>query len=468
MGKHAVLSALAALLLFGCDKEPTVNATGTEEEQRASVERVKDSLPDDQRSDFEEAMQALLFSEVDGLEDWTDSEGLARRLKDRIDGKTGSEIIAEGEQVIAERKERERQQTISEIRELAEKLDPAAEALCAKFVVQRSVFRRSGSGPWDTRPSINLVVSNETDHPISRAYFHALLLTPGRAVPWVDDEFQYAIPGGLEPGEVAEWSLRPNMFGSWTRVPDDRHDAVLIVRAVGLDGPDGESLTGERLTSFEKERLQTLLDSVEFDGAARIKESMESRSGMLEQWRDVATKRVTLDEIALLRQRRMAFENERHAYESAAEAAEEQLSEFVVERSRFYWKEGLLGDEPVIELTLRNGTDHAIGRFFAVGVLSSPEREKPWIEESFNYTVRGGLEPGETQQFKLAPTRYTEWGRAPKDRSDMIFTVTIERLEDADGNDLFQVEENEEVAWSDEDEARLAALQAIAAEQGWN
>ncbi len=479
MWKLIVIAVSITFFLSGCGREPTVNAKGTDEEQQASIERVKESLPEDQRDDFEEAMKTLLFADIESLRDITDSDGMVRRLQDRIDGKTGTEIIAEAEQIAskreerrrqmeADRKERERQQAIQEIEEIAAKLNPAAEELCAKFIVRRSLFRHGSGGLMGRRNSIDLVVSNETGRPVSRVYFHALLLTPGRAVPWVDDEFNYSIPGGLEPGETAEWSLRPNMFGSWGNVDEERNDAVLIVRTVGLDGPDGESMTGERLSDYERNRLTSLLESVEFDGAYNIKASLQSYEDMLDRWKDAAMRRVALDEITLLEQRRAAFADEQQRIEAARSRAESELSKFIVERSRFYWQDGVLGDEPVIDVTLRNDTSHSIGRFYAIGVLSSPGREKPWLEESFNYSIRGGMEPGESQQFKLAPNRYSEWGGAPKDHPDMIFTVSIERLDDADGNRLFEIVEGATIEWTEQDAARLEALQTLATEQGWD
>lgn len=478
MWKLLAVTASIALLLSGCGREPTVDAKGTDEEQQASIERVKESLPEDQHDDFEEAMKTLLFADIESLRDLADGDGLVRRMQDRIDGKTGSEIIAEAGQVAAEReerrlreeaerKERERQQAIQEIEEIAAKLNPTAEELCAKFIVRRSLFRQGSGGLMGRSGAIDLVVSNETGRPVSRAYFHALLLTPGRAVPWVDDEFNYSIPGGLEPGETAEWSLRPNMFGSWSNLDEERSDAVLIIRTVGLDGSDGESMTGARLSDYERNRLTSLLESVDFDGASRITAALRSREDMLEKWKDAAMRRGALDEIVFLEQRYASFADEQKRIEADRSRADRERAGFIVERSRFYWQDGILGDEPVIDVTLRNDTSRSIGRFYATGVLSSPGREKPWLEESFNYSIRGGMEPGETQQFKLAPNRYSEWGKAPQDQPDMVFTVSIERLDDAGGNRLFEPEDEATIEWTDQDAERLEALRTVAKEQGW-
>lgn len=448
--RFLTLATVTILLIGGCGEDPTVNAKGSDEEQKASIERVKDSLPEDRRDDFEEAMKTLLFSDIQNLGDLADGDGMVRRLQDRIDGKTGEEIIAEAEKAREERKQREREQAISEIEEIAAKLDPASEETLANFVVERSLFSRSGGGYLGSDASINLVVRNDTGRAVSRAYFQAMLLTPGRSVPWVDAEFNYDIPGGLEPGESAEWDLRPNMFGEWSKAPDDREDTVFIVRTIGLDGPDGESLTGDRFTPRDEERLSSLMESIEFDGESAIQSSIDARSEMLERWREAATRRSALMELGLLRERK-----------AQADAARAGLANFEVTRSRFYWSEDRFSREPVIDLTVRNGTGETVTRFRAQGVLSSPGRETPWVDDSFSYAIRGGMEPGETEQFKLAPNMFGAWASAPRDRTDMILTVSILSVEGADGEDLFDVD------WEPEDESRLAAIEQMVSEQSW-
>ncbi|MEQ9207297.1 MAG: hypothetical protein RLN78_08015 [Phycisphaerales bacterium] len=448
--RSLTFATITILLIAGCGKDPTVNAKGSDEEQKASIESVKDSLPVDRRDDFEEAMKTLLFSDFESLSDLADGEGMVRRLQDQIDGKTGEEIIAEAEKAREQRKQRERDQAITEIEEIVAKLSPETEKILANFVVERSLFIPSGGGYLGSDASINLVVRNDTDHAVSRTYFQAILLTPGRSVPWVDAEFNYDIPGGLEPGESAEWNLRPNMFGEWSKAPDDRDDTVFIVRAIGLDDADGASITGERFTPRDQERLASLMGSIEFEGESRIQSSIDARSEMLDRWREAAMRRSALIELALLRDRK-----------AQADAARSSLVQFEVTRSRFYWNEDRFSRDPVIDLTVHNGTGETVTRFRAQGVLSSPGRETPWVEDSFSYAIRGGMEHGETEQFKLSPNMFGSWASAPRDRTDMVLTVSILSIEDSDGEDLFEVE------WEPEDDARFAALEQMVAAQRW-
>jgi len=55
--------------------------------------------------------------------------------------------------------------------------------------------------------TIELTVQNDTALPVSRAYFRAVYASPGRSIAWVEDTFNYQIPGGLEPGEKSTWKL---------------------------------------------------------------------------------------------------------------------------------------------------------------------------------------------------------------------------------------------------------------------
>jgi hypothetical protein len=70
-------------------------------------------------------------------------------------------------------------------------------------------------------------------------------------VPWVDEDFNNEMAGGLEPGESKRLQLSPNMFFNWgPRETQDRNDLVLAVKAVNAEGGDKKKLVAslERLT----------------------------------------------------------------------------------------------------------------------------------------------------------------------------------------------------------------------------
>lgn len=88
---------------------------------------------------------------------------------------------------------------------------------------------------------------------------------------------------------------------------------------------------------------------------------------------------------------------------------------------------------PSVSFTIRNDTKKAISRIWADAVLTSTGRKVPWIKDSFNYIIRGGLNPGETQRLNLDPGMFSEWATL-ENRSDYRLSITITRAEDENGN----------------------------------
>lgn len=138
-----------------------------------------------------------------------------------------------------------------------------------------------------------------------------------------------------------------------------------------------------------------------------------------------------------------------------SEAAKTELARFQVSKSRFYQraKEYGLGNQPIIEITVNNGTASAVSRAYFKGTIASPGRSVPWLVETFNYSIRGGLEPGESQSWSLAPNQFSDWGKVDPPK-DAIFTVTVERLDGADDKPLFDAG-----SFTERDATRLTALQ---------
>ena len=119
--------------------------------------------------------------------------------------------------------------------------------------------------------------------------------------------------------------------------------------------------------------------------------------------------------------------------------AREQLKSFKVLRSRFYkQKQEYVGEQPIIELTVQNGTSSAVSRAYFSGTIASPNRSVPWHQDTFNYSISGGLEPGEEAFWSLAPNMFSDWGKV-KAPSDSIFTVTVERIDEVDGKALYSM-----------------------------
>ena len=190
----------------------------------------------------------------------TESGLLEQRMRDSIHGKTASEVISEADTLREERRARQEKQAVAEIQELVEKRRNAEAARddLGNFEVLRSRFYLRDRQLSGNEPIIELTVRNGTEHAISRAYFEGTIASPDRSVPWHQDSFNYSIPGGLEPGEEAEWSLAPNMFSGWGSV-DAPADAIFTVTVERLDGPDGEPVASTQgFTERDAKRLEEL------------------------------------------------------------------------------------------------------------------------------------------------------------------------------------------------------------------
>lgn len=244
-------------LLAGCS-EPKLNAA-SEAELKASIQEVKDSLDPSKQQLFDSAVLTIMGSGMDLgaiMRGDQTAEDMTQGLLARLDGKTADEVIIEGERIIQEREARQREQALKEIADLEKKKAAAASAQSEldKFQVTKSRLYKREDG-FLTKPIIELSIVNGTDKAVSRVFFEGTVASPGRSVPWIEDTFNYSIPGGIEPDETADWALAPNMFSSWaTEVPSD---AILTLKTYRLEGP-GYELPEESFSESDQERLNIL------------------------------------------------------------------------------------------------------------------------------------------------------------------------------------------------------------------
>ncbi len=131
---------------------------------------------------------------------------------------------------------------------------------------------------------------------------------------------------------------------------------------------------------------------------------------------------------------------ELEARHAAAREARAILQAIKLPRVRFFFVDGILGKEPRMGIHIINKTDIALSRIYFHGVVATPGRSVAWVEDDFNHSIRGGIEPGETQEWTLAPGPASEWCEVPQDRSDMVFTVEVVGADDASGHRVASVE----------------------------
>jgi hypothetical protein len=254
--------AVMAGLLAGCG-EPKLDGS-SQQAFKDSAAKVAANLPEDKRKQFAADVMALAFQGLDlaqVLQGKKTAEDVSADMLVALNGKTAQQVSDEANRVRAARAERERQQALAEIQELAEKQkkSEAAKTELARFEVSKSRFyQETNKYGIGTEPIIEITVKNATDSAVARAYFKGTIASPGRSVPWLVDTFNYSIRGGLEPGEAQSWKLAPNQFSDWGKV-DPPKDAIFTVTVERLDGADGKPLfDAGAFTERDATRLATL------------------------------------------------------------------------------------------------------------------------------------------------------------------------------------------------------------------
>lgn len=248
-----IISIVLIGLLAGC--QPKLDGSSNEA-MVASTAKLKESLSPDEVEKFEDSLKLIALSELNlkGILSGEFAESdFATKVQKKLDGKGYSEVVAMADQIKADRKAREKEQAVEEIKELAEKIAKAKsdKENLAKVTVDRSRFYLRPQMYGRPEPVIEVSVTNGTDKAISRVYARGTIASAGRTIPWFSDEFNYSISGGIEPGEKTNNTLAPNMFSDWGKV-EAPSDAVFTVEIYKVDGPDNEVLFSSDPKDLEK------------------------------------------------------------------------------------------------------------------------------------------------------------------------------------------------------------------------
>jgi hypothetical protein len=127
---------------------------------------------------------------------------------------------------------------------------------------------------YSSDPIVSFTITNKTGLPVKRVYFHGKVQTPGRAVPWVDADFNHEFPGGLEQGESKNLTLSPNRFmDHWGDVPKEAAaGTVLTVIALSFEDAAANTIGGSTTKAKEIAARLTALRK----GAADIEAKIEA------------------------------------------------------------------------------------------------------------------------------------------------------------------------------------------------
>lgn len=228
-------------------------------------------------------------------------------------------------------------------------------------------------------------------------------------------------------------------------------------------GAVSESLPEGKREQFKQDVILLSMKGLDLGGVMSGKQTPQSVLDTARLDMNGKTAVQIMDQAAAVRFEREKREKEQALAEiqeliskkNKAENAKAELQAFTVEKSRFRLESQkyISQKKPLIELSVKNGTNQAISRAYFKGTIASPGRSIPWFSDVFNYEISGGLEPGESAEWVLGPNPYSDWGKVDAP-ADAVFTVEVYRLDGADKKELYSSE-----GLSDANQKRLDALQ---------
>jgi|GEM_PF-481829 len=265
------------LLLAACfQSEPKLDASNAERFQE-SMRAVSDSLNPESRERFAQSLFAIalnptgdekpVLAQLAELANASDSSPnmIFLRVGPIVDGKTGLQVIALADQRQLETYQRQLSALKEEIENLQQDLD-GAEAREAEAERTLGAIDLSGARYyWNNNrylraPAFDFKIVNNGSFAIKRIFAHGVVETPGRSIPWIDEDFNYEFTGGLEPSESKTLSLAPNQFGPWGKAElRDRTDLVMSITVLDLENAAGERVVTPRGTLSISE-IQSNLD----------------------------------------------------------------------------------------------------------------------------------------------------------------------------------------------------------------
>ena len=146
----------------------------------------------------------------------------------------------------------------------------------------------------------------------------------------------------------------------------------------------------------------------------------------------------------------------------------QKLATFEVQRAELFQRQRRFSlPENYMEIEVENNTDHPVSRVYFDATYQSPERSIPWAADSMNYSISGGLEPGESASWSLTPN-YSSDLRDVTVHDDAELHLKVYRLDGPDGEALWKVpSENRDSFYSyfDDDQGPEEKLDSLRAQR---
>ena len=258
MSLKNLLLLFLLVLLFGCGE--TRVDTSSYETLVKSLGKIRVSLPDSKKKEFDEYSMLMAFYEVD-LKNLANGDGV-EKLKDAkinatLNGKSGEEILAEGPKYKSDLELMNREKLKQEYNKIAKKKNEfiMAKKMITVFKVVRSrLFKEKASGSDAMVPILEMNVKNGTDQAVYKVHFDWEVSNPNNGESKGERGLIYEIPEGFQPNDAAVWKITSKITDL-----EISPELKLKINITQLDDKNGEPLFGgNKLTEKEEERLAEL------------------------------------------------------------------------------------------------------------------------------------------------------------------------------------------------------------------
>lgn len=246
------------LFLIGCGE--TRVDTSSYETLVKSLAKIRTSLPENKKKEFDEYSMLMAFYEVD-LKKLVPGENVDKlsdaRINVALNGKTGEEILAEGPKYKSDFEKLTREKLVQEHNKIAKKKNEyiMAKKMITVFKVVRSrLFKEKASGSDAMVPILEMNVKNGTDQAVYKVHFDWELSNPNNGESKGERGLVYEIPEGFQPNDAAVWKITSKITDL-----EISPELKLKINITQLDDKNGEPLFGgNKLTEKEEERLAEL------------------------------------------------------------------------------------------------------------------------------------------------------------------------------------------------------------------
>ena len=246
------------MVLFGCG-EARVD-TSSYETLVKSLGKIRASLPDNKKKEFDEYSMLMVFYEVEpkmlALDEKIEKINNAK-INEALNGKSGEEILAEGPKYKADFEKINKEKLVQEYNIIMKKKNDfilSNKKMPLFKVVRSKLFKEKAEGSNVQVLALELNVKNGTDQPVFKVHFDWELTNPSNNESKGEQALVYEIPAGLNPNE----SVTLKVFPKITDI-EISPELKLKINIKRLDDKNGNALfIGNNLSNQEEVRLNEL------------------------------------------------------------------------------------------------------------------------------------------------------------------------------------------------------------------